>query len=516
MPKEILSMRKMKDVLRLRHEKKLSQECIAKSTGIPRSTVRDYLSRANAAGLTWPLPDNMDNEELVTLLFASTANKAEQARPVPDFSHLHKELKRKGVTLQTLWEEYKREHPDGYQYTWFASQYRQWAKTQDVWMPQTHHAGDKAFVDYSGLTIPIWETNLQEIHFQAEYFVAVLGASDLIFCVASPSQKLEDWIDVHNQMFHYYGGVVNVLVPDNLRSAVTSTHRYEPLCNRTYDEMAEHYGCVVMPARSYKPRDKAKAEKAVQTVQRRILAPLRDKQFTSLQECNEAIAEKLEDVNNRSFQKLPYSRRELFASIEQEALAPLPAKPYQMARWYSETVNGGYHIYVNQHYYSVPYHYVRKKVDTRVSLATVEIFYQEKRIACHQRDDTPQIYSTQDQHRPEAHRQQTMWQSKRLLAWAEGIGPYAKEFINKLLQDEKRHLHQKERSALGILRLSHAYSEQQLEIVCRQALDIGTVRYDSIVSLLKRSQGEMTTQADEDNFCETEHHENVRGANYYH
>jgi len=516
MPKKRLTMRQVKEVLRLKYLLGLSQQAISDSAGVPRSTVRDYLLRAKVADLSWPLPDDMDNEQLDALLFPVREEGETTQRPDPDWNEVYKELKRKGVTLQLLWEEYKRKYPDGYQYSWYAHLYRQWSKTKDVWMVQSHDAGDKVFVDYSGLTFPIWKTNLKEIEFHAEIFVSVLGASDLIFCIATQSQKLEDWIDAHNKMFAYYGGVSSLIVPDNLRSGVTKAHRYEALCNRTYDEMAEHYGCAIMPARSYKPKDKAKAEKSVQSVQRRILAALRDKKYTSLSQCNEAILQLLEELNEQPFQKHPYSRKELFARVEQDALQPLPATDYSLARWKQETVNGGYHIKANDHYYSVPYAYVRKKVAIRISQSTVECFYQEKRMACHPRDDTPNKYTTVDAHRPESHRQQAMWHGQRLLHWAQSIGPHAGAFIQGLLEDTKRHLHQKERSALGILRLSHAFDEPRLELACKQAMEIGIFRYDSVVSILKRRLNEPSLESDEEQTYQSQDHENVRGAKYYH
>jgi len=508
-------MRQIKEVLRLKHSLGLSQQAISDSTRIPRSTVRAYLLRAKVADLSWPLPEGMDSEQLNALLFPVRNDGTTVQRPPPNWGEVHKELKRKGVTLQLLWEEYKRKHPDGYQYSWYAHLYRQWSKTKDLWMVQSHVAGDKVFVDYSGLTFPIWKTNLKEIDFHAEIFVSVLGASDLIFCLATQSQKLEDWIHAHNKMFKYYGGVSSLIVPDNLRSAVTKAHRYEALCNRTYEEMAEHYGSAIMPARSYRAKDKSRAEKSVQSVQRRILAPLRDKKFTSLSQCNEAISQLLEELNEKCFQKLPYSRNELFAKIERDALQPLPATTYSPARWHQETVNGGYHILSNKHYYSVPYAYVRKKVDVRTSQSTVECFYQEKRIACHTRDDTLNGYTTIDAHRPESHRQQAMWSCERLLSWAQGIGPQTGIFIQQLLQDTKRHLHQKERSALGILRLSNAFDEPCLEMACGVAMEIGTFRYDSLVSILKRRRYQ-STETVEEKVYQSQPHENVRGAKYYH
>ena len=515
MSKRRLRMRQIFEIMRLRYDLKCSQHAIANATGIPRSTVKDYLVRAKVAGLVWPLPDNMTNDQMNALLFSDNPGKGRVSRPAPDWQLIHQELKRKGVTLQLLWEEYKSQNPDGYQYSWFASQYRQWSKKHDVWMPQIHKAGEKIFVDYSGLTVPIWSTNLQTIIFEAEIFVAVLGASDLIFCTASQTQALPEWIEAHNKMFDYYGGAAELLIPDNLRSAVNHAHRYEPQCQSTYGELARHYSCAIMPARSYKPKDKAKVEKAVQLVQQRILAVFRDERFFSVEQLNVRIKGLLESLNDRHSKLFGCSRRELFNTIEKKTLKPLPRQTYELALWAHQQVNGGYHITVHQHHYSVPHQFVRKKVEIRISKNSVEVFYLDDRIACHQRDDTPGGYSTIDSHRPEAHRQQAQWNHQRLTSWASNIGLATSELIMNLFSDDKRHLYQKERSALGILRLSHAYSDAALESACEQALRIGTHRYDSIASLIKRQQ--VSNQVvNQDNPFESPDHENVRGPGYYH
>lgn len=507
-------MRKIKEILRLKHDLNYSQQTIADSTGVARSTVRDYLGRAKAAGLVWPLSDDMTNEKLNDLLFPVDANKSSSNRAEPDWSQIHNQLKRKAVTLQLLWEEYKRDNPNGYQYSWFAYRYRIWAKKFNVWMPQVHKAGDKAFVDYSGLTIPIWSKNFQEVESHAEVFVGVLGASDLIFAHATQTQQLADWVNAHTRMLNYYGGVPAALVPDNLRSAVSKAHRYEPACNQTYEEFAQHYGCAVMPARAYKPQDKSKVEKSVQLVQQRILAPLRDHKFTSLNEANEKIAKLLEDLNNRHSKTFACSRRELFNQVEREALRELPETNYELSQWQQIKLNGGYHVCVNRHYYSVPYQYVYKHVDVRLTAHCVEIFYKDDRIACHQRDDSPGDYTTVNAHRPEAHRQQAQWNAKRLKIWAASVGQYTQSLIHNLFDEPKQHLHQKERRALGILRLSHAYSEEMLEQACQKALAIGTCRYESVESLLKRDN--LIIAEDGDHSCQTPKHTNVRGPEYYH
>ena len=514
MSKRRLRMRQIKEMLRLRYELKCSQQTIADSTGIARSTVKDYLLRAGAAGISWPLEEDMSNEALNALIFPADANKGSSGRALPDWSYIHKQLKLKSVTLQLLWEEYKRDNTSGYQYSWFAHRYRIWAKKRDVWMPQIHKAGDKSFVDYSGLKLTIWSLNLQDIAFEAELFVGALGASDLIFCTLTKTQQLHDWIGSHCDMFKYYGGSSSLIVPDNLKSGVSKPHRYEPSCNSTYEELAQHYGCAIMPARVYKPQDKAKVEKAVQLVQQRVLAPLRNQRFTSLEQANEKIAELLEQLNLRHSKAFGCSRRELLNQVEREALQPLPPTSYEISKWSQIKINGGYHICVDSHYYSVPYQYAHKTVDIRSTLKSIEAFYNDERIACHQRDDTVGGYTTVDAHRPEAHRQQAIWHATRLQAWANGIGAYTNLLIQGLFNDSKRHVYQKERSALGILRLSHAYSDDLLELACKKALDIGTHRYDSIESLLKKDKLASPEQSNLD--CQTPEHSNVRGAQYYH
>lgn len=501
--------------MRLRYDLLLSQQAIADTTGIARSTVKDYLLRVKGAGLSWPLSPEITNEWLNEQLFPGNTHNNESNRTVPDWQTVHKELKRKSMTLQLLWEEYKQANSNGYQYSHFANLYREWARNKDVWMPQVHKAGEKIFVDYSGLKAPIWSTNLQEVSYEAEIFVSVLGASDLIYCIATKTQRVHDWIEAHNQMLTYYGGVAELIIPDNLRSGVTKPHRYEPQCQTTYEELAQHYQCAVMPARAYKPKDKAKVEKAVQLVQQRILAALRNEKFVSLEQLNIRLHELLEALNHRHSKSFDSSRWELFEEVEKAALKPLPNKPYELATWQQESVNGGYHISVNRHYYSVPYQYVRKKVDIRITEKAVEIFYQDERIACHQRDNTQKAYTTVNTHRPEAHRQQSQWDRVRLQSWATGIGSATQLLIEDLFSSSQRHLYQKEKSALGILRLSHAYSDEALEKACQSALDIGTHRYDSIASLLKRQPPGLSNEESEKDY-QTPNHDNVRGAKYYH
>ena len=349
-----LSMRKIKEVLRLHHEVKLSERQIAKSCHIARSTVQEYLKRAQRAELTWPLPSELDDAKLENLLFSPTQPIARENRSMPPMDYLYQELKKKSVTLQLLWCEYKQSNPEGYQYSQFCKRYQRWVGKLDVCLRQEYRAGEKLFVDYAGQTIPVQNPLTGQIQ-EAYLFVAALGASHYTFAEASFSQDLPSWISSHLHTFEFLGGVPEILIPDNTKTSVTHPSRYEPDLNPTCQDLAEHYGTVIIPARVAKPRDKAKVESAVLIVERWILAALRNHTFFSLSELNQAISQKLEELNNHPFQKLSATRTTLFKTLERLALKPLPEKPYEYAEWKKARVNIDYHIEVDHHYYSVIY-----------------------------------------------------------------------------------------------------------------------------------------------------------------
>jgi len=354
MAAERLSMRTIREILRLKWEKKLSTQKIAQSCNIARSTIRDYLERARIAGLSWPLPPDLDDGRLEVLLFSSVSTERPGKRGLPAMEHIRKELTRKGVTLRLLWLEYRQANPDGYQYSQFCLRYHRWCDRLDVSLRQTHRAGERLFVDYAGQTIPVANPATGQTR-EARLFVATLGASSYTFARAAFSEDLPSWIEAHVRAFAFFGGVPEILVPDNLKSGVTRPCTYEPDINPTYQEMARHYGTVVIPARVARPRDKAKVESAVQVAERWILAALRNHTFFSIEELNLAVAEKLRELNNRPFQKMEGTRRSLFESIDRPALKPLPSAAYEYAEWRKARVNIDYHIEVDGHYYSVPY-----------------------------------------------------------------------------------------------------------------------------------------------------------------
>ncbi len=513
MPKKRLSMRKIREVLRLKHGCSCSNREISRSCGIGRATVGDYLHRAKAAGLGWPLPDELSDTALEQQLFPSSAPRTTQARFIPDFHEIHKELQsRKHVTLNLLWQEYKEQHPDGYQYSWFCHSYRDWAAHLDVVMRHEHRAGEKMFVDYTGQTVDLINSESGEIH-KAQIFVAVMGASNYTYAEATLSQKVEDWIGSHVRAFSYIGGVPMAVVPDNLKSGVNKTCRYEPDINPTYNDLARHYQTVIIPARVRKPRDKAKAEAGVLLVERWILARLRKHTFFSLADLNREIRKLLQVLNSRSFKKLPGSRQSWFEEIDRPALKPLPATPYELAYWKKATVHLDYHVEVEGYYYSVPHTLVKKKLDIRYTRSTVECFYSNKRVASHLRNIPHGRHSTIKEHMPLRHQKYLEWTPDRFKRWAAKIGPET-AMLTELLLLKRTHPQQAYRTLLGILSLGKSYGNERLEAACSRALYINSLSYKSVESILKTGLDQKPLP-EKNTKKKPVKHKNIRGAGYF-
>ena len=503
-------MRKIKEILRLRWDLGLGVRQIARSLSISHSTVSDLLQRAEAAGISWPLPAELDESVLEQKLYPGNSGRR-RTRPEPDWNWVYRELKHKGVTLQLLWLEYKREHPDGYQYSQFCERYRQWCGKLDVVLRQTYRAGEKVFVDFAGLTVPVVDPKTGEIR-QAQVFVAVLGASNYTYAEATWSQDLPSWIGAHCRAFEFFGGVPAIIVPDNPKAGVSRACRYEPDINPTYQEMAVHYGAVVIPARPRKPRDKSKVEAAVQNVERWVLAPLRNRTFYSLAELNEAIRERLELLNNKPFQKLEGTRRSLFEALDKPALKPLPPERYQFAQWKKARVNIDYHVQVDHSYYSVPYQLVGEEVDVRITSTTVEILHKGRRVASHLRSPEKGHYVTDPKHRPASHQKHLEWTPSRIIRWAETVGPSTAELVTAILAS-KPHPEQGYRSCLGIIRLGKRYSTERLEAAAERALAYGAKSYRSVKSILEKGLDQRAAEVPPE--VPTINHVNVRGAAYY-
>ncbi|OYV74585.1 MAG: IS21 family transposase [Chromatiales bacterium 21-64-14] len=513
MPAERLSMRKIREVLRLKWDGGVSNRRIAQSCAIGRPAVTEYLRRAADAGLSWPLPADLDDAALERRLFPRPASLPADLRTVPDWAQMHQELKRKGVTLVLLWQEYKVTCPEGYQYSAFCMHYRAWRGTRDVVMRQSHRAGERLFVDYCGPTMPVIDSSSGEIH-TAQIFVAVLGASNYTYAEATWTQTLPDWISAHVRAFAFFGGSPALLVPDNLKSAVTRAHRYEPDLNPTCQEMAAHYGVAVLPARACKPRDKAKVEAGVLLVERWILARLRHQTFFSLAELNLAIAQLLADLNRRPFKKLPGSRQEWFDTLERPALQPLPDTPYDYAEWKKARVNIDYHIEVEGHYYSVPYQLVKQTLDVRIGAQVVECLHQGKRVASHRRAHSKGRHTTVTEHMPRAHQQYAQWTPQRLVRWAQQTGAATARVVEAILAS-RPHPQHGFRSCLGILRLGKTYGDTRLESACQRALVLGAPSYRSIESILKRGL-DRTPLPEPASAADAIDHPNIRGPEYYH
>jgi len=510
---ERLSVRKIREVLRLRFETGLSGRQVAASLQMARSTVGEYERRFTAAGLTWPLSASLSDSELEQRLFPPAPAVPTDTRPVPDWSVVHQELRRPGVTLALLWDEYRAQHPLGFAYSWFCQHYRAWAGKLDLVMRQTHRAGEKLFVDYAGQTAEIIERTTGEVR-TAQIFVAVLGASSYTYAEATWTQGLSDWVGAHTRAFAFFGGVSEIVVPDNLRSGVSRACRYEPDINPTYAELARHYGVAVVPARVRKPRDKAKAESGVQVVERWILAALRHRTFFSLAELNAAIAQLLTRLNARPFKKLPGSRRTAFEQIDQPALRPLPAAPYVYATWKKVRVHIDYHVELDGHYYSVPYALVKQQLEARLSERTVEVFHKGQRVASHVRSPLKGRHTTTPEHMPKAHREYAAWTPQRLVHWAEQSGPATAGVIGHILA-HRPHPQQGFRSCLGILRLGERYGNDRLEAACRRALRLNACRYKSIASILERGLDRQPLPEQQELSLPAAH-DHVRGPGYYH
>jgi transposase len=474
-------MRKVIEALRLRFEQQLSHRAIARSLGVAQGSVHTYLTRFAASGLPWPLPPELDTAALEARLF-SRAERPAAPRPVPNWGMVHAELARKGVTLQLLWQEYKAQSPDGYQYTQFCRHYHAWAATIDPVLRQVYVAGERTCVDYAGPTVPIVDVETGEKR-DAQIFVGALGASHLLYTEATWTQTLPDWIGAHVRMVEYYGGVTALIIPDNASALVRQPCYYEPEVNPTYQDFATHYRTAIVPARVAMPRDKAKVETAVQIVEREILAPLRHERFTSLAELNHALAVALERVNSRPFQKRAGSRRQLFETLERAALKPLPATRYELAAWRRAKVSIDYHISVERHLYSVPYPLVGQTVDVRLTATTVEILHHGARVAAHPRSTQAGRATTDPTHRPKSHQRHLDWTPSRLITWGERIGPATGRVVTAILE-RYPHPEQGYRACLGLFSLARRYTPARLEAAATRALAAQAVSYRSIKSML--------------------------------
>jgi transposase len=514
MARRPISMRKTKEILRLKHELGLTNRQIASSLNLSHTCVGEHLQQAKAVGIGWPFPADLDEEKFRQLMRATESPPSASQRPLPPMEQVHRELQRKGVTLHLLWEEYRRLHPEGYGYTQFCEYYRRFCGQLEPALRQTHPAGERMFVDWAGMTVPLWDAHTGQSR-PAHVFVAVLGASNYTFAEAFENMRLPAWIEAHIHAWEFYGGVTRLTVPDNAKTGVSYACRYDPELTSSYQELATHYGTVVLPARPKEPQDKAKVEAGVQHAERRILAALRDQKFFSLGELNAAIRRELHSLNERPFQKLPGSRASVFVELDKPALLPLPATRYELATWRQAKVNIDYHIQVDWHNYSVPYRFIQQTVEVRFSERTVEIFARGQRIALHPRSHQQGGFTTDPAHRPKSHQQHLEWTPSRLIGWAERqVGPQCAAAVRHILE-HKPHPEMGYRSCLGLMRLGRQHGRHRLEQACQRALLSDLCTYPSIKSILDSKLETQPLPTVTDAPLAPVAHDNLRGSHYY-
>lgn len=505
-------MRMAREILRLYFGLHLKKRQIGRACSVAPSTVVDYIQRAEDAGISWPLPEDLDDAALEALLNERRGSPRPARRPLPAMDEIHLELRQKGVTMQLLWLEYKERFPDAYQYTQFCEYYNRWEKTLELSLRQEHRAGEKMFIDFAGKGIPITDPSTGEIT-EAEIFVAVLGASNYTYAEALPSQSLSFWIRAHIHTFEYFEGVSEILVPDNLKSGVTKACRYEPDLNPVYLSLAQHYGTAIIPARPYKPKDKAKVEAGVLVVTRWIIAALRPHTFFSIEELNNRIRELLKRLNTRKFRKLNSSRRELFETLDRPSLKPLPSERYRYIDFKRPTVNIDYHIDVDKHFYSVPHQLAGKKLEVFLSADTVEVFHSSRRIVIHPRSAQQGKYTTLTEHMPKSHQKHLEWTPSRIIHWAEQTGAATAKVVETILST-RPHPEQGFRSCLGILSLGKKYSRERLESAAMRAVHIRAFSYKSIKSILETGFDRMPLPGQKE-VIPVIHHDNIRGKEYF-
>lgn len=509
---EELSMRKIREILRLGLECSLGFREIARSCNISHPTAKKYLAAAQKISLSWQQAQTMDDYELHNLLTQNQPHSVKRlGQPMPDWPRIHQDLKKKSVTMWLLWQEYKETNPCGYQYTQFREHYREFKNKLNLSLRQTYKAGEKMFVDYAGQTVPIHDRQTGQIK-QAQVFVGVLGASNYTYSQADWDQSLPSWISAHVNAYEYFGGVPGATVCDNLKAGVSVACRYEPDLNPTYADMAAHYGTVVMPARPAKPKDKAKAESAVLVVERWILASLRNREFFSLPELNQAIKELLIKLNQRPFKKLDGSRESVFKSIEQPALKELPQYRYEFAQWKKARVNIDYHVELSGHYYSVPYGLVHEQIELRYTAKVVEIFYHGKRIASHMYSNRKGWHTTVKEHMPKSHQEYLEWTPSRIIGLADTIGESTSGMVERIMSN-RQYPELGYRACLGIIRLAKEYSGERLEAACTRALAVGACSYKSVRSILETGLDKQPVSKPIRQ--PAIRHENIRGSNYF-
>ena len=511
MAQERLTVRKIKEILRLKYEAGLSNRAIGRACRVSCSTISEYTQRATRAGVSWPLPENLSEEELYRKLFPEAKRASTTEKPMPDWEMVQKELRKKGVTLRLLWQEFSEQHPDGYRYTQYCVHYRQWSHTHNPSMHRDHKGGEEMEVDYVGATLPITNPETGEIT-QSAIFVATLPASNRLYAEVQPNQGLSNWINGHVRAFEFFGGVPRIVRPDNLKSGVKSPSYYDPDLNPTYQELAEYYRVAVIPARIRHPKDKASVENGVQNVERWVLAPLRKRPFFSIAEANRAVRKQLEALNQREMKLVGKSRDQLFEELDKPALRPLPERPFEFAIWKKARVNIDYHVAFEKHYFSVPHFLIHEEVNLRVTERMVEIFHKGERVAVHPRKKQAGQYSTCSEHMPSHHRFVAEVNTERLLDWAAKVGPQTEQWVSALFRS-RSYPEQTYRTCLGVLNLAKKYGGEQIERACQIAFEARLLSYRDVKAELDHQSKLLSLPDPQPSAFPV--HENIRGDVYY-
>jgi transposase len=505
-------MRKLREVLKLYLHHKLTGRAIARSVSISPSTATGYLARIRVAGLSWPLPTELDSDEALTRLLFPEQTSVIKDKREPDWAALHLELKKKHVTKQILWEEYKGANSEGYQYSAFCRHYALWAAKLQLSMRQEHRVGEKLFIDFSGDGIDVVDPKTGEVK-QAVLFVAVLGASSYTYVEPVLREDLPTWVQCHINALHFFGGVTDIWVPDNPKVGVTKADRYEPELNPTYRDLAQHYGVAVIPARVRRPKDKAKVEAAVLVAERWIIAALRKHRFFSIEDVRAAVKPLVEKLNAKLMRRVKKSRRQLFLELDAPALKALPLRDFEYAEWARGKVGPHYHVEYRSHFYSVPYTLLHETAEVRATATTVELLVRGVRVASHVRDDTPNKYTTVPEHMPKAHRDYAEWDPPRLIAWAKQVGPSCAGLVEGIMS-RRKHAQHGFQACLGVMSLRKEYADARIEAACARAMKVNAFSYKSVKAILKN--GLDGHRLEEPQNLALPLHENIRGAKYYH
>jgi len=508
MPQPRMDIRMIKDIIRLKYVAKLSYQDIALSLAISKGAVTKYLSLAGAAQLDWNAVADMDEASLERRLLGRDVAALRVVEA--DFGLVHIELRRKGVTLALLWQEYRAAHVGQrtWAYTQFCEHYKSFAKTLKRSMRQVRRAGEKLYIDFAGPTLALSDGT------RAQVFVSAMGASSYTFACATADQSMRSWLRSMARALTFYGGCPQLIVPDNPRSLVAIACRYEPKLNETVRDFARHYNVSILPARPFLPQDKASAESAVQVVTRWILARLRHTVLADVHAADKAIAALLPSLNNRNFQKLDGSRASHFAMLDSPALMALPAQAWEWATFKPVKAHIDYHVEVHFHRYSVPHSLVGLDLEARITDALVEVLHRGRMVACHARSAKRGGFTTLDEHMPASHRAHKEWTPERLIHWGASIGTNTGHLVSQLL-NLHRHPEHGYRSCLGLLSLTKKYGSPRVEVACTMSLELGVARYTGVRDILRNKRDLVPPVTVEPDWVAPDH-DNVRGAANYH